>query len=47
MRIRMNNVLPVMLFAFLVLMFPHGIFETAAMIGVLVTGGIGLYRVFR
>jgi hypothetical protein len=42
----MNNVLPVMLFAMLVLIFPHGFFENVAMVGVLVTGGIALRRVF-
>ena len=43
----MKNVLPVMLFAMLVLIFPHGIFETLALVGVFVTGGMGLRRVFR
>jgi uncharacterized membrane protein SpoIIM required for sporulation len=43
----MNNLLPVLLFAVLVLIFPHGIFETLALAGTLVTGAIGLYRTFK
>jgi uncharacterized membrane protein SpoIIM required for sporulation len=43
----MNNILPVATFAMLVLLLPHGIFENVAMIGVLVSGFIGLRRTFR
>jgi uncharacterized membrane protein SpoIIM required for sporulation len=42
----MNNIIPVMLFMILVLMLPHGLFENIAMVGVLATGAIGLYRTF-
>lgn len=43
----MKNIIPVALFAFLVLLFPHGVFENIAMVGVMVTGGMALWRAFR
>lgn len=43
----MKNVLPVVIFAMLVLIYPHGMFENLAMAGVIVTGVIALYRTFK
>ena len=43
----MKQVLPVYLFTILVLLLPHGTLENIAFVGLIGTGAIGLWRLFK
>jgi hypothetical protein len=43
----MRNIIPVLAWMLVILALPHGTFENVAMVGLLATGAIGLYRTFK